>query len=64
MPYSMDINRVREGARLVVWTRITQLGIERVTGMVRGGILLNVVGVVLITIFTVLLGPLAFDMVF
>lgn len=39
-------------------------GHVKISEMVKGGIILNVVGVVLITIFTVLLGPLAFGMVF
>lgn len=39
-------------------------GYVKITEMVRGGLILNITGVILITIFTVLLGPLAFDMVF
>ncbi|KAA9394882.1 anion transporter [Kocuria coralli] len=39
-------------------------GHVKITEMVRGGVVLNVVGIVLITIFTVLLGPWAFGMVF
>lgn len=39
-------------------------GHVKISEMVRGGVVLNVVGVILITIFTLLLGPLAFDMVF
>lgn len=39
-------------------------GYVKITEMVRGGLVLNVVGVILITIFTVLIGPFAFDMVF
>jgi sodium-dependent dicarboxylate transporter 2/3/5 len=31
--------------------------------MVRGGIVLNIVGVILITIFTVLIGPFALGLV-
>ena len=38
-------------------------GYVKITEMVRGGLVLNVVGVILITIFTVLIGPFAFDMV-
>ncbi|MDO4253630.1 MAG: DASS family sodium-coupled anion symporter [Kocuria sp.] len=39
-------------------------GHVKISEMVRGGVILNVMGVVLITIFTVLLGPWAFGMAF
>lgn len=39
-------------------------GHVKITEMVKGGVILNVVGVILITLFTVLLGPWAFGMVF
>lgn len=39
-------------------------GHVKISEMVKGGVVLNVVGIVLITLFTVLLGPWAFDMVF
>ncbi|WP_245193108.1 DASS family sodium-coupled anion symporter [Kocuria sp. JC486] len=39
-------------------------GHVKITEMVRGGAILNVVGVLLITLFTLILGPLAFGMVF
>ncbi|MFF0946078.1 SLC13 family permease, partial [Kocuria sp. CPCC 205300] len=38
-------------------------GQVKITEMVRGGIVLNIVGVILITIFTVLIGPLALGLV-
>ncbi|MFI7483856.1 SLC13 family permease [Kocuria sp. M1R5S2] len=38
-------------------------GQVKITEMVRGGVMLNVVGVILITIMTVLLGPWALDLV-
>jgi sodium-dependent dicarboxylate transporter 2/3/5 len=38
-------------------------GQVKITEMVRGGIVLNIVGVVLITLFTVAIGPFALDLV-
>ncbi len=38
-------------------------GQVKITEMVRGGVVLNIVGVVLITLFTVLIGPYALDLV-
>jgi sodium-dependent dicarboxylate transporter 2/3/5 len=38
-------------------------GQVKITEMVRGGLLLNLVGVILITLFTVLIGPFALDLV-
>lgn len=38
-------------------------GNVKISEMVRGGIVLNVVGVLLITIFTVLIGPFALGLV-
>jgi solute carrier family 13 (sodium-dependent dicarboxylate transporter), member 2/3/5 len=38
-------------------------GQVKITEMVRGGVLLNIVGVLLITLFTVVIGPFALDLV-
>jgi len=38
-------------------------GNVKISEMVRGGLVLNVVGVLLITIFTVLIGPFALGLV-